>query len=98
VCTKLSWDLVVMDLLPSWTHSSLEAMATVLMKKWSGLAHSANTACLYFPQVDGGLALPYLSLLNKRLKVSHAASLLTSRDRGTQQVALRALQDEESRT
>jgi len=34
--------------------------------------------------------------LYKTLKVSKAALLLTSRDRGTQQVALRALHDEES--
>ena len=98
VCPRLCWDLTVVDLLPPWIHSSLEAMATKVLKTWSGLAHSGNTARLYLPQANGGLALPSLSVLYKKFKVSQTALFLTSRDRGTQQVALRALQDEESQT
>ena len=49
VCLRLRWDLAVMDLLSFWIHSSLEAMATKYLKKWSGLVRSANTARLYLP-------------------------------------------------
>ena len=76
--------------------TTLEAMATKFLKKWSGLANPANTASLYLPQEDGGLALPTVSLLYKRMKLSLATLLLTSRDRITQQVACRTLDKESS--
>ena len=78
-----------------WVTSSLEATATRFLKRWSGLAKPVNTARLYLPRVDGGLALPSISLLYKRLKVSQATLFLTSRDRVTQAVARWALQVEE---
>ena len=76
VCPRL-----IMDLPTSWITSSLEATATRYFNKWSGLARSANTARLYLPKSDGGLELPSISLLYKKLKVSQATLLLTSRDR-----------------
>jgi hypothetical protein len=96
VCPRLNWDLGIMDLPTSWVSSSLEAMATRYLKRWSGLARSANTARLYLPKVEGGLALPPVSLLYRRLKVSQASLLLTSRDRVTQEVVRRVLDREES--
>ena len=38
VCPRLNWDLGIMDLPTSWVSSSLEAMATRYLKRWSGLA------------------------------------------------------------
>ena len=63
VCPRLNWGLAILDLPTSWVTSSLEAMATRYLKKWSGLARSANTARLYLPKTEGGLALPSISLL-----------------------------------
>ena len=71
-------------------------VATTFLKKWSGLARPANTARLYLPKQEGGLALPSISLLYKRLKVSQGALLLTSCDRITEQRAFRTLQEEET--
>ena len=96
VCPRLVWDLAIMDLPTSWISSKLEATATKCLKKWSGLAHPANTALLYLPKQDGGLALPPISLLYKQLKVSQGALLLTSRDNITRLIANRSLRKEET--
>ena len=98
VCPRLSWDLAMKDLLTSWIYSELEAVATTFLKKWSGLARPANTARLYLPKQEGGLAFPSISLLYKRLKVSQGALLLRSRDRITQQLAYRTLQKEQTQS
>ena len=82
-----------MDLPTLWITSSLEATATRYL---TGLARSANTAQLYLPKSDGGLELPSISLLYKKLKVSQATLLLTSRDRVTSEVAHCILQKEEN--
>ena len=96
VCPRISWDLAIMDLSTSWISSALESVATRFLKKWSGLARPANTARLYLPKEEGGLALPPISLLYKRLKVSQGGLLLTTRDRVTQRLAHRTLQKEEA--
>ena len=80
VCPRLNWDLAIMDLPTSWVNSALEAMATRYLKRWAGLAGSANT---YLPKTEGGLALPSNGLLYRKLQ---AFLLLTSRDRVTQEV------------
>lgn len=53
-------------------------MTTRFLKKWVGLAKSANTSLLYLPQCDGGLNLPSPSSLYQCLKVSRQRQLLTS--------------------
>ena len=47
VCPRLNWDLAFTDLPISWLRSVLEAAVTKHLKKWSGLARSADTARLY---------------------------------------------------
>ena len=84
ICPRLNWDLGVMDLPISWVKTTLEAMATRYLKRWSGLARAADPSRLYLPKMEGGLQLPPLSLLYKKLKVSEASLMLTSRDRITQ--------------
>ena len=96
VCLRLSWDLAIMDLSTSWISSALEAVVTRFLKKWSGMARPANTARLYLPKEEGGLALPSISLLYKKLKVPQGALLLTARDRITQTIARRTLQKEDT--
>ena len=96
ICPRLSWDLATLDLPISWVSSVLEAAATRFLKKWSGLARPADTARLYLPKGEGGLALPSISLLYKRMKVSQSTLLLTSRDSVTRWIAHRSIQREKS--
>ena len=46
ICPRLNWDLSVIELPFSWVKSTLEAKATRLLKRWSGLAKSADPSCL----------------------------------------------------
>ena len=65
------------------------------MKKWAGLAKSANTALLYLPQRMSGLNLPSLSGLHKQLQVSRQCQLLTSADACVRHLAEKHLQNED---
>ena len=66
----LSWLLNIEELPFTWVERQLEAAATQFVKKWAGLAKSANTSLLYLPQKMGSL--------NKQLQVSRQCQLLTS--------------------
>ena len=59
------------------------------------MACSADITCLYLPKQDGGLGLPSVSLLYKKMKLTEAATLLTSRDSLSRQVATRRVLKEE---
>ena len=96
VCPRLNWDLSILELPVSWVSSSLEAKATHHLKKWSGLARSADPARLYIPRANGGLELPPISLLDRKLKSSQAALMLTSRDPITQHVTTIEIQREQA--
>lgn len=71
-------------------------MATRFLKRWSGLAKSANPNMLYLPKSEGGLDLPSLLSLYQRLQVSSQAQLLTSSDPCVRRVAEDGLRVEES--
>ena len=97
VCPRLTWDLSILDLPITWVTRTLESMATRYIKKWSGVCRSANTAYLYLPRDMGGLGLPTITLLYKKLKISQATLLLTSRDPVSQQVVKGKLGKEKHR-
>ena len=80
ICPQLCWDLSITTLPLSWVKTTLEAKATKYLKRWSGLARSADPARLYLPRTDGGLQLLSLSVLYEKLQCSQAALLLTSQD------------------
>ena len=92
ICPRLSWLLTIEELPITWVERQLEAMATRYLKKWAGLAKSANTALLYLPQKKGGINLPSLTSLYKRLQVSHQSQLLMSRDPCVRYLAEKGLQ------
>ena len=96
ICPRLTWDLAILDLPITWVTRTLESLATRYIKKWSGVCRSANTAHLYLPKSMGGLGLPTVSLLYKKLKISQATLLLTSRDPVSQQVVKVKLGKEEN--
>ena len=79
----LSWEerpLTIHQLPLSWVETQLETMATHFLKKWAGLAKSANPNILDPPKSDGGLDLPSLSSMYKRLQTSCQFQLPTSAD------------------
>ena len=69
-------------------------MATRFLKRWAGLAKSANPNLLYLPKRDSGFELPSLSFLYKRLKVSRQCQILISADPCVRRSAEKGLQSE----
>ena len=57
ICPQLSI-LDHIELPITWVERQLEVMASRYLKKWAGLAKSANTALLYLPQKKGGIEPP----------------------------------------
>ena len=80
VCPRIMWDLTISHLSPTWVTTTLEAEATRFLKKWVGLARSANPASLYLPKTKGGMGIPSILTLFKKQQVSHASRLILSRD------------------
>ena len=80
VCPRLTWDLSISDLPNSWVEKNLDVMTTRFLKRWTGLARSADTSRLYLPKSLGGLQLPSPSTLYKKLQCAKAATLMSSRD------------------
>ena len=66
----------------------------VRFQHWAGFSKSANTAILYLPRSMGGLNLPLLSTLHKKLQVSRQRQLMTSRDGCVRFLADRTLRSE----
>jgi len=87
--------LTIQEFPITWVERQLEATATRFVKKWAGLAKSANTALLYLPQRMSGLNLPSLSALHKQLQVSRQCQLLTSVDACVRHLAEKHLQNED---
>ena len=92
VCPRMSWLLTIEEFPITWVEKNLDTIATSYLKRWSGLARPANTAPLYLPQKIGGLNLPLMSSLHKRLQVSRQAQLLTSQDSCVRYIAEKALE------
>ena len=50
VCPRLTWDISTVDFPISWVEMSLDTLAFKYLKRWTGLAKSANTNCLFLPK------------------------------------------------
>lgn len=60
-CPCFTWDLSVNSFSLSWLKTKLQPLANMYAKKWSGLANSADTGCMFVP-VQGArwtITLPY---------------------------------------
>ena len=77
VCPRMTWHLLIQEFPTTWMEQQVDAMVTRYLKRWSG---SAKTALLYLPRAMGGLNLPSLMTLHKRLQVSRQCQLLVSQD------------------
>ena len=95
VCPIMLWDMGISDLPISWITKCLEATTTRYLKKWSGLAWSADPSHLYLPKKSGGIDLPNITTLYRKMKVSIACQLLMSCDPITKQVTKIQIQKEE---
>ena len=94
ICPRMTWDLSV-NLFPvSWLESTLQPIATKFLKKWSGLAKSADTGCLFLPKEKGGLELPSLVTMHKKLQVIKAAAYTCSRDPVVRAIATQEIRRE----
>ena len=95
LCPRLSWDLSVSDFSTNWLKSTLQPLATRYLKKWSGLARTADPNKLFLPKANGGLDLPELTTLYKKLHAAKAASFMYSRDPMVRAIASHATRQEE---
>ena len=98
MCPCLMWDLSISQLSLTWVSITLEAEATRFLKRWVGLARSANPAPLYLPKAKGGLGLPSLVVLWKKQQISRACQLISSRDPVVRHVATHLTTKEERKT
>ena len=89
VCPRLTWDLSINSFPVSWLKTTLQPIATKFLKKWCGLARSADTGCIFLPHENGGMELPCLVTLYKKLQVSKAARYTCSRDPMVRAIASR---------
>ena len=96
ICPRLLWDLGTSDLPISWVTKCLETTATRFLKRWSGLARSADPSRLYLQKKNGGLNLPNITTIYKKAKVSIACQLLTSHDPITRHISKISIGHEES--
>ena len=80
VCPRLNWDLGVEKFPISWVQKTLDSLSTRYLKRWSGLAKSANRSVLFLSMKKGGLNLSLPSTMHKRLQSSRQSQLLTSPD------------------
>ena len=94
VCPRMTWDLLIQEFPTTWMEQQVDAMVTRYLKRWSGLGKSANIALLYLPRTMGGLNLPSLMTLHKRLQVSRHCQLLVSQDSCVRFLADRGLKRE----
>ena len=94
VCPRMSWPLTVEDLPISWLERELQPLATKALKKWAGLARSSNTSILILPAKRGGLALPSLVDLYKKMQATRMVQLFSSNDPGVRMAAELHLEEE----
>ena len=79
VCPRLTWPLLTQEFPITWVERELDSLAHATSS--TGLAsQSLLTAILYLPNLMGGLNLPRLVTVYKKLQVSRQTQFLTSRD------------------
>jgi hypothetical protein len=76
----LQWELTVYDVPASLFDSKLIPIVSKKLKKWSGLAHPANTDMLYMPKSQNGYGFPDLLSLHHQAQLSRAHIIRNSKD------------------
>ena len=94
ICPRLNWLLTINEFLLSWIKRQLDATSTSYLKRWTGLTKSANPNMFYIPRSEGGLQLPSISTLYKKLQASKHSQLVTSKDTTVRHLAEKNLETE----
>ena len=94
ICPRLTWDLSITDLPISWLQNTLQPIATKYLKRWSGLARSADPNRLFLPKSNGGLDLPHLVTVYKKIHAAKAGSHMYSSDPTVRAIATKETQHE----
>ena len=84
ISPRLNWLLTINEF----------SLSTRYLKRWTGLTKSANPNMFYIPRSEGGLQLPSISTLYKKLQVSKHRQLLTSKDATVRHLAENNLETE----
>ena len=71
----------------SWLQNTLQPIATRYLKRWSGLYRSADPNRLFLPKSNGGLELPHLVTVYKKIHAAKAGSHMYSSDSTVQAIA-----------
>ena len=95
IATKLSWLIMVHDFPISFVRE-LDAIATASLKKWSGLAHSANVDILFAKRSNKGLQLKNLQTYFKQMQLVRYHLLKHSHDTHVREIYERASRREPS--
>ena len=60
IIPRLTWDISISDVPISWLQNTLQPIAARFLKRWSGLARSADPNRLFLPKSNGGAgAVPH---------------------------------------
>ena len=97
ICPKLSWPLLIEEFPITWLERELEPLATRTLKRWVGIPRSSTSTVLFLPEKRGGLALPSLVSLHKKMQGTRMIELLTSHDPGVRQAGDLQLAEERAR-
>ena len=96
VCPRLSWSLLVNRFSITWLEHTLQPIATRHLKKWCGIAKSANTSIMFLPSKHSGLSLPSLVGIYKKQQAIRMAQLFSSSDAGVRVAAKLSLEAEQA--
>ena len=94
ICPRLTWDLSINEYSPTWLQTKLQPLATRFLKRWCGLAKSADPNRLFLPKSNGGFDLPHLVTVYKRIHAAKAGSHMYSRDATIRAIASQDTQRE----
>ena len=93
ICPRLNLLLITYEYPITWIEK-LDALAIEYLKRWAGLAQSANPNVLFLPTRKGGLNLPSISTFYKNCQVMRQCQLVTSADPTVRHITEAGLQAE----
>ena len=97
VCPRLTWELSINSFPITYVERELTATATRYLKKWAGLTKPADPNSLYLPKCKGGLELPSIATIYKKLQISKATTLMMSKDSAVRHLATTLTQKEQNK-
>ena len=97
VCPHLTWELSINSFPITYVERELTATATRYLKKWAGLTKPADPNSLYLPKCKGGLELPSIATMYKKLQIWKATTLMMSKDSAVRHLTSTLTRKEQSK-